>query len=105
MYIFYQILGVDQGADDQTIRKAYLDLVKRFPPEKHPEGFKRITRAYEAVKDRRSRVRSKLMGSEALYPVWTDALEEFLLLQREVRVKPPGLKELVEAQKRENGIY
>jgi hypothetical protein len=37
--------------------------------------------------------------------VWTDALEEFLLLQREAKVTPPGLKELVEAQKRENGVY
>jgi DnaJ-class molecular chaperone len=105
MYIFYQILGVGPDADDPTIRRAYLDLVKRFSPEKRPEGFKRITRAYEAIKDRRSRIRSKLMGSEALYPVWTDALEEFLLLQREAKVTPPGLKELVEAQKRENGVY
>ncbi len=104
MNIFYQVLGVGQDADDQTIRKAYLDRVKQFSPEKDPAGFKRITRAYEVLKDRRSRVRSKLMGAEAVYPVWTDALEDFLQLQREAKMVSPGLKDLVEAQKRDNGI-
>lgn len=104
MYIYYQLLGVAKDADDQTIRKAYLGLVKKFPPERDPDQFKRITRAYGAIKDRRSRVASKLMGTHAAYPLWTDALEDFLVLQRETKVSVPGLKNLVEAQKKDNGI-
>lgn len=105
MYIYYNLLGVVQDADDQTIRKAYLNLVKNFSPEKHPDQFKRITRAFEAIKDQRSRVGSKLMGTHISYPLWTDALEDFLILQREVKVPCPGLKDLVEAQIKDNGIY
>lgn len=105
MYVFYKMLGVEEGADDQTIRRAYLELVKKFSPERHPDQFKRITRAFEGVKDRRARVRSKLMGTSAAYSLWSDALEDFLNLQPRAKVSCPGLKDLVEAQKRENGIF
>ena len=104
MYIYYKILGAARDADDKTIRKAYLDLVKKFPPERHPEEFKRITRAFEAIKDRRSRVASKLMGTHLAYPLWTDALADFLVVQRASKGPCPGLKDLVEAQKKDNGI-
>lgn len=105
MYVFYKMLGVEEGADDQTIRKAYLELVKKFPPGRHPDQFKRITRAFEAVKDRRVRVYSKLMGLGVTYPLWSDALEDFLILQRRAKVSCPGLKDLVEAQKKDNGVF
>jgi hypothetical protein len=105
MYIYYKLLGVARDADDQTIRKAYLDLVKKFSPERHPDQFKRITRAFEAIKDQRSRVGSKIMGTPVAYPLWTDALEDFLILQRQAKVPVPGLKNLVEAQRKDNGIF
>ena len=49
MFIYYQILGLDENAKDQEIRNRYLELVRKFTPEQHPEGFIRITKAYEAL--------------------------------------------------------
>ncbi len=40
----YEALGVSPQADDDTIRKAYLELVRRFSPDSDPDAFKRISR-------------------------------------------------------------
>jgi len=53
-------LGLDPDATDQQIRKTYLGLVKRYPPETEPEIFSRITAAYERIKNQRARVHSQL---------------------------------------------
>ena len=47
----YQVLGVERAADERTIKKAYFTLIRQFPPEKHPEEFKRIRAAYEVLSD------------------------------------------------------
>ncbi len=47
----YMVLAVDETASDQEIRKAYLRQVRLSPPERDPEGFKRIRRAYALLKD------------------------------------------------------
>jgi curved DNA-binding protein CbpA len=56
----YFILGVDSDADDAAIRQRYLELVKQFPPEHHPEKFAAIRGAYERLKDLDARVRHRL---------------------------------------------
>lgn len=33
----YELLGVAQDADEQTIRKAYRDLAKRYHPDKNQQ--------------------------------------------------------------------
>ncbi|MCZ6795860.1 MAG: J domain-containing protein [Planctomycetota bacterium] len=53
----YRVLGIGEGSDDEEIRASYLDLVRRFPPERDPQTFQRIRMAYEKVADRRSRLR------------------------------------------------
>jgi len=105
MYVYYRLLGVREGADDGEIRGAYLDLVKQFPPERYPDRFKQITRAYEALKDRRSRVRSKIKGTVGAYRVWTEALDDFLQTTEGGERLSPGLKDLVAAQEKDNGTY
>lgn len=47
----YEILGVLDSASDREIRKAYLKQVKVAPPEKNPEKFKKIRKAYGVLKD------------------------------------------------------
>lgn len=47
----YRILDVPEGAGAEEIRKAYLSKVREFPPEREPEGFKRIQKAYAVLKD------------------------------------------------------
>ncbi|MBW2064231.1 MAG: DnaJ domain-containing protein [Deltaproteobacteria bacterium] len=60
----YEVLGIDREADDATIRKAYLELVKRYPPERFPEKFRQIAGAYDQVKDKKSRLEYYLFSRE-----------------------------------------
>jgi curved DNA-binding protein CbpA len=52
---YYMILEVARDADERTIKKAYFTLVRKFPPETHPEEFKRIREAYEVLSNPTSR--------------------------------------------------
>jgi curved DNA-binding protein CbpA len=54
------VLGVADDADDETIRRRYLELVREFPPERHPEKFAGVRAAYERLKDLDARVRHRL---------------------------------------------
>ncbi len=56
----YKTLGISLDADDDTIRRRYLELVREFSPEHHPQRFAAIRNAYEAVRDKQRRVRSRL---------------------------------------------
>lgn len=59
----YVVLGVPRDAGDAGIRQAYLDAVKRSPPELQPERFKQIAAAYEKIKDEPSRCRYELFDT------------------------------------------
>lgn len=48
---YYKILGTRANATQTTIKKKYIESVKTFPPETHPEEFQRIRRAYETLHD------------------------------------------------------
>ena len=61
----YEVLGVSPQADDDTIRKAYLELVRRFSPDNDPEAFKRISQAYELVKNEKLRLEHYLFNRDA----------------------------------------
>ena len=56
----YAVLGLRADADDETIRRRYLELVKQFSPEHHPEKFARIRQAYENLRDLETRLRHRL---------------------------------------------
>lgn len=56
----YTILGMPPDADDEAIRRRYLELTRQFPPEQHPERFAAVRGAYEKVKDLEARVRYRL---------------------------------------------
>lgn len=45
----YEVLEVSQAATDAEIKKAYFAGVRKFPPEREPEAFKRIRTAYEKL--------------------------------------------------------
>ncbi|REJ73773.1 MAG: J domain-containing protein, partial [Planctomycetota bacterium] len=47
----FQILGVPADAGEAEIRARYLELVKKFPPEREPEKFREVHAAYEAARD------------------------------------------------------
>jgi curved DNA-binding protein CbpA len=45
------VLGVAETAGTAEIRAAYLSKVRQFPPEREPEGFKSVQKAYSVLKD------------------------------------------------------
>lgn len=51
----YAVLGLPREASPADIRKAYYDLVRRHPPERDPEGFRRVRAAYEALRTHSAR--------------------------------------------------
>jgi len=61
----YEVLGVSPPADDETIRRAYLELVRQFSPDRDPESFKRINQAYERVKSEKLRLEHYLFDRAA----------------------------------------
>src|SRR5262245_50626606 len=56
----YQVLGLPPEADDEAIRRRYLELVRQYPPEHHPEKFTEVRAAYEQMRDLTTRLRYRL---------------------------------------------
>lgn len=58
---YYLILGVEEKADKEVIKKAYRKLVKECHPDTHPgdreaeERFKQISEAYAVLSDEEKR--------------------------------------------------
>ncbi len=99
----FKVLGLAPDASEEEIRNAYFALVKERSPERAPEDFKRVRRAYEALRSASGRHRSHLMIFEAekespvptlppLEPITADQILEDLLLQEEIAVglRDPG---------------
>ena len=55
------VLELDEDADDDTIQRRYLALVRQFPPERAPERFQEIRAAFEAIRGKRDRLRARLL--------------------------------------------
>ncbi len=46
-----EVLGLGHDADAETIRSRYLELVRQYQPERHPQEFSEIRAAYEHLRD------------------------------------------------------
>jgi curved DNA-binding protein CbpA len=58
----YAVLGVGDRATAEEVRQAYFRLVRVYSPEAHPEDFKRIRAAYEALRSPLRRAELALMA-------------------------------------------
>lgn len=54
---YYEVLGIEKGADDAAIKKAYRTMAKKYHPDLNPdnkeaeEKFKEVNEAYEVLSD------------------------------------------------------
>ena len=89
----YLVLEVTWDADDAAIRKKYLELVQRFPPEQYPAKFAAVRAAYEKIKTLDARAKYQLFeaGSE-------DTIEAIIEEAECQLVRPrPSLEQLFQA--------
>jgi curved DNA-binding protein CbpA len=89
----YQVLGLPPEADDEAIRRRYLELVRQHSPEHHPEQFAAVRAAYEQLRDQNTRLRHRLF--EAGRRETVDAIIEEVSCRRARR--RVSLKEMVSA--------
>jgi curved DNA-binding protein len=67
---YYKTLGVERGADAETIKKAYRKLALKFHPDRNPgnreseEKFKKISEAYAVLSDHEKRKQYDSFGSD-----------------------------------------
>jgi molecular chaperone DnaJ len=68
---FYEVLGVERSADQDTIKKAYRKLAIQFHPDKNPgnkeaeDKFKECASAYEVLGDPEKRAKYDRFGHQA----------------------------------------
>jgi len=65
---YYKILGVERGASDEEVKKAYRKLARKYHPDvsKEPnakEKFQEASEAYETLKDKEKRAGYDSLGS------------------------------------------
>lgn len=65
---YYEVLGVDRGADAEEVKRAYRRLAMRYHPDRNPddpgagERFKEASEAYEVLRDPDRRARYDRFG-------------------------------------------
>jgi chaperone protein DnaJ len=71
---YYEVLGVERGAGDDVIKKAYRTLAKKYHPDMNPgdkdaeQKFKEINEAYAVLSDPEKRSRYDQYGHEGVDP-------------------------------------
>ena len=62
----FAVLRLDETANDEMIREAYIVALRISPPDRDPEGFRRIRDAYEQLRDPERRLALRLFGPAPL---------------------------------------
>ena len=71
---YYEVLGVQRGATEEEIKKAYRKAAKQYHPDLHPgdkdceEKFKEVNEAYEVLSDAEKKARYDQFGHAGVDP-------------------------------------
>lgn len=83
---YYDILGLEPGASQVEVKKAYFKLVRQYPPESAPEQFQKIREAYEQLKNADNK------SEEPVFPPFSEPWAEKMFKQIEIYRKEGDLK-------------
>lgn len=97
---YYALLGVDVDAAPAVVKRGYIEKIKQYPPETHPEEFQKIRAAYETLRD------SQLRKQYDIMRIYGETVEDLLreatsrpinsqsikLLERAVEIDPQHIK-------------
>ena len=94
----YLVLGVPLDADDQTIRRAYVDSIKLAPPDVDPIRFQAVNTAYELIKHEANRHRHTLFDITPPGDSPLDVFVRYVQVRRQPQALPfETMKELLRA--------
>lgn len=89
----YHTLGISTDADDEAIHLAYLQQIRKYPPELHPQEFKTVRRAYELLETRQKRLQYELFDTEQ--PTLPELLELALAKGESCRPDNDTVRQLI----------
>ncbi|MCC6548065.1 tetratricopeptide repeat protein [Candidatus Sumerlaeota bacterium] len=89
----YTILGITKGASDKEVKNAYVNLVKKYDPEKHTDRFMIIQQAYDRLRQTKTRAKEDVHS-------FNMAIGEYLFQEGERTVgdEPPSESEIARAR-------
>lgn len=71
---YYEVLGIEKGAAEDEIKKAYRTMARKYHPDLHPndkeaeEKFKEVNEAYEVLSDSEKKARYDQFGHAGVDP-------------------------------------
>ena len=71
---YYEVLGVQKGAGEEEIKKAYKKMARKYHPDLNPgdkdaeEKFKEVNEAYEVLSDSEKKARYDQFGFAGVDP-------------------------------------
>lgn len=85
----YAVLGLSEDASQAEIRRAYLDQLKLFPPEKDQARFQEITDAWHLIENDLARAKLNVFGIPQRNP--GDMKMSDLLSNDKAAMRRPGM--------------
>lgn len=97
---YYALLDVDADAAPAAIKRGYIEKIKQYPPETHPEEFQKIRKAYDNLRDTELRKQYDIVRTygETVEDLLREATSRLInsqsikLLERAVAIDPQHSK-------------